>query len=265
MHSYHVQSICVHEARDLNGDPSPMNHHYVWLIWSSAFLVPWIALYFATPRLRLVMWRASTATAVFGLTEPIFVPAYWNPPSLFELARRIGFDIESVIFAFAIGGIGSVLYDSLTRQHLVPVTLAERSSPLHRLHLAALVLPIVSFVPLFFLPWNPIYPVLSCLLLGAIASVACRPTLLRKTAIGAVLFLALYAAFMLGLRVLTPGYIAEVWNLTALRGGLLIGIPVEELLFGFAFGAYWTGVYEHFTWSASVAHAEARARRTAHL
>jgi hypothetical protein len=32
------------------------------------------------------------------LTEPLFVPDYWNPPSLFDLARRSGFDIESVIF-----------------------------------------------------------------------------------------------------------------------------------------------------------------------
>lgn len=238
-----------------------MNHHYVWLIWSSAFLVPWMAVYFASPRLRGVMWRASAATAVFGLTEPIFVPAYWSPPSLFELARRTGFDIESVIFAFAIGGIGSVLYETLTRQHLVRVTVAARTAPLHRLHLAALLVPIISFVPIFFLPWNPIYPVLTCLLLGAIASIACRPTLLRKTVVGAGLFLALYAAFMLGLRVLTPGYIAEVWNLPALRGGLLIGIPVEELGFGFAFGAYWTGVYEHFTWSESVSHTQARAGR----
>jgi len=231
-----------------------MNHHYVWLIWSSAFLVPWLAVYYATPRLRGVMWRASAATALFGLTEPIFVPDYWNPPSLFEFARRSGFDIESLIFAFAIGGIGSVLYETITHRHFVPVTLAERAAPLHRLHLAALLVPIVSFVPLYFLAWNPIYPALTCLLLGAIASIACRPTFLRKTFAGAFLFLALYAAFMLGLRVLTPGYIAEVWNLPALQWGLLIGIPVEELVFGFAFGAYWTGVYEHFTWSESAVH-----------
>ncbi len=228
-------------------------------MWSSAFLLPWLAVYYASPRFRRVLWRASAATAMFGFTEPIFVPAYWNPPSLFELARRTGFDVESFVFAFAIGGIGSVLYDTLTRRHLVPVAPLERTAPLHRLHLAALVVPMVSFVPLVFLPWNPIYAVLTCLLLGASASVACRPTLLQKTLIGAVLFLALYAAFMVGLRVLTPGYIAEVWNLHALRGGLLIGIPVEELAFGFAFGAYWTGVYEHFTWSTSVAPSE-RAR-----
>ncbi len=79
-----------------------------------------------------------------------------------------------------------------------------------------------------------------------------------KTLVGAILFLALYTVFMLGLLWLAPGYIADVWNLPALRRGLLFGIPVEELLFGFAFGAYWTGVYEHLTWSESVAHTKAR-------
>ena len=45
-----------------------------------------------------------------GLSEPLFVPGYWNPPSLFNLAQKTGFDIESILFSFAIGGIGSVLY-----------------------------------------------------------------------------------------------------------------------------------------------------------
>jgi hypothetical protein len=80
-----------------------MNYHFVWLIWSSAFLLPWVALYLANPLSRTSMWRASFATALLGLTEPIYVPRYWNPPSLFELAQRTGFDIESLIFAFAIG------------------------------------------------------------------------------------------------------------------------------------------------------------------
>lgn len=54
---------------------------------------------------------------------------------------------------------------------------------------------------------------------------------------------------MLGLKWFAPGYIEAVWNLAALRGGLVYGIPVEELLFGFAFGLYWASVYEHFSWN----------------
>jgi hypothetical protein len=45
-----------------------------------------------------------------------------------------------------------------------------------------------------------------------------------------------------------PGYIEQVWNLHALSGVLPSGIPLEELAFGFAFGLYWAGIYEHFTW-----------------
>lgn len=106
---------------------SRANHHYVWLAWSSALLLPWAALYVATPQLRSVMLRSSAVTMLFGITEPIFVPEYWNPPSLFELARRTGFDSENLIFAFAIGGIGSVLYATLARQHFVSASATERT------------------------------------------------------------------------------------------------------------------------------------------
>ena len=226
-----------------------MKPHYVWLIWSSSFLVPWTVVYLSNAGLRSVMWRASAVTALFGVTEPLFVPAYWNPPSLFDLAQRTGFDLESFIFSFAIGGIGTVLYETVTKRHLAPVSTPMRGAPMHRFHLAALLLPLVAFVPLYFLPWNPIYPVLVCLSVGAIASVACRPDLGRKTLIGGFLFLGLYGIFMLGLRWFAPGYIAAVWNLPALSGVLLHGVPLEELLFGFAFGSYWSGVYEHLTWN----------------
>ena len=126
-----------------------MKQHYVWLIWSSTFLVPWAALYLSNAGLRTVIWRASLATALFGVTEPLFVPAYWNPPSLFELAQRTGFDLESFVFSFAIGGIGTALYDTLTKRRLVPVSSPIRGASMHRFHLAALLVPFLAFVPLY--------------------------------------------------------------------------------------------------------------------
>ena len=65
-----------------------MKQHYVWLIWSSSTLVPWTVPYFFNAGLRSVLWRASVATGLFGVTEPLTLPAYWNPPSLFDLAQR---------------------------------------------------------------------------------------------------------------------------------------------------------------------------------
>lgn len=215
-------------------------------------MLPWSALYAVNPQQRAVMWRTSLGTMPLGLTEPLFVPEYWNPPSLFDLAARTGFDIESLIFCFAIGGIGAVAYNAITRQQLVAVPAQEQRQHVHRFHRYALAAPYVLFVPLYFLPWNPIYPSMVCLIVGAIASILCRPDLARKTFLGGALFLAIYTVFMFGLETIAPGYIESVWNLPALSGIAVWGIPAEELMFGFTFGMYWTGIYEHFSWRRSV-------------
>jgi hypothetical protein len=225
---------------------------YVWLIWSSAFLIPWLAAYTAFPRHRQAMLWASLFTTPFGLTEPLFVPEYWNPPSLFDLARTTGFDIESLVFSFGIGGIAAVLYNLTTGRELRLVRAAERNLPRHRLHYWALAAPVVSFVILYPFSWNPIYPSIVAMALGAAAIMLCRPDLTNKTWIGALLSLAYYTVFLFGLAWTAPGYIERTWNLGALSGLVVAGAPAEELLFAIAFGAYWSGVYDHFTWRRPV-------------
>ncbi|OGA25756.1 MAG: hypothetical protein A3I02_15890 [Betaproteobacteria bacterium RIFCSPLOWO2_02_FULL_67_26] len=227
------------------------DYHYAWLIWSVAFLCPWAVLWIALPDHRAVMWKTSLVMAPFGLTEPLFVPEYWNPPSLFDLAQRTGFDIESIIFSFAIGGIGAVLYNLVMRRKLASLPPHERNEPRHRFHKLAIALPFALFPILYFLPWNPIYAGIAAMVAGALANVLCRPDLKLNTLVGGLLFLGLYTVLLLGLEWSAPGYIGQVWNLKALSGVLVYGLPLEELLFGFTFGLYWTGLYEHFTWKKS--------------
>jgi hypothetical protein len=105
----------------------------------------------------------------------------------------------------------------------------------------------VAFAGLYGLPWNPIYPAIVAMAAGAGATVLCRPDLARKTVLGGGIFLAYYALFMAALVAFAPGYIDRVWNLPQLTGMRVLGIPLEELLFGFTFGMYWTSVYEHLT------------------
>jgi len=225
-----------------------MPYHYVWLLWSSGFLLAWILLFTISKQHRTEMWWASVFMTPFGLTEPIFVPEYWNPPSLFELAQKTGFDIESIIFSFAIGGIGAVLYNIIMRKSLVGIDRPERNARGHRRHRLALAVPFASFPLLYFLPWNPVDAGIAAMALGAFAAVSCRPDLRSNTLLGGVLFFALYTVFLLGLKWSAPGYIEQVWNLRALSGIMILGLPIEELLFGFSFGLMWTGIYEHFAW-----------------
>ena len=194
-----------------------------------------------------MIW-SSVFTMPFGLTEPLFVPEYWNPPSLFNLAQKTGFDIESLIFCFAIGGVGAVFYNVLTQNKVQSMESAELKNLLHRHHRKALLSPFVVFILFVFLPWNPIYPGILAMFVGAIATALCRPDLKKKTWLGGLLFLGYYIVFLKGLDWSSPGYIERVWNLDVLTGILIFAMPVEELFFAFGFGMYWSGVYEHFTW-----------------
>lgn len=225
-----------------------ISDHYVWFVWASAFLVVWGVLYLAMPEYRQTMRWGSAFTVPFGLTEPLFVPEYWNPPSVFDLAQRTGFDLESLIFTFSVGGVAAVLYPLLTRRRLRLIPPKERHAVIHRRHYAALAAPFLAFPLLYPLPWNPIFPGIVAMLIGASATVACRPDLKTNVWIGGLLFAAYYAVFLLGLQMTAPGYIERVWNLEALSGIFVLGMPIEELLWAFGFGMYWSGVYEHFTW-----------------
>ncbi len=229
-----------------------ISFRYAWLVWSAAFLIPWLALYVAFPRHRRAMLWASLFTTPFGLTEPLFVPEYWNPPTLFNLARRTGFDIESLIFCFGIGGVGAVLVNVLTGKTPVTVGEAERHDPRHRFHRWILASPFLVFAALLPFGWNPIYPGIVAMIVGAALTAWCRPDLARATLLGGGVFVVYYALFLTGLELTAPGYVERVWNLDALSGVRLGFMPLEELLFALGFGAYWAGVYEHNRWKGPV-------------
>ena len=198
-----------------------------------------------------MMLPVSLATMLFGLTEPLFVPEYWSPPSLFDLAEKIGFDIESFIFSFAIGGIGAVLYNVIF--FAVPVRLdeTEKTNARHRFHLYALFAPFAVFPFLALITnLNHIYCGIIALFAGALAAMYCRPDLKRKILVGGLLFTVLYFFYFGSILVFFPEYVKTYWNLDALSNLFILGIPLEELLFAFTFGMYWSGIYEHFAWYA---------------
>lgn len=83
------------------------------------------------------------------------------------------------------------------------------------------------------------------MVLGVLAMLFCCPSFAPKLGVGASLFLAYYTAFLLGLEWTAPGYIERVWNLPALSGLEIAGLPIEEFLFAAAYGACLSCIYEH--------------------
>ncbi|KKR72288.1 MAG: hypothetical protein UU14_C0008G0015 [Candidatus Roizmanbacteria bacterium GW2011_GWB1_40_7] len=158
--------------------------------------------------------------------------------------------MESLLFSFAVGGITAILYESLWGKLRKSMGVHEMHEGRHRFHRLALLSPLISFGVLYFLtPLNPIYSTIFAMTIGAVATWLCQPDLVRAMLTGSILFLMLYfVVFLIGFVWLFPGYVEAVWNLPAISGILIAGVPIEELLFAASLGTMWSSVYEHFTW-----------------
>jgi lycopene cyclase-like protein len=193
---------------------------YAYLVLSTSLLVAWLILYGSRPDLR----------------------------------RRTGFDLESLLFSFAVGGIVFAAYDALTGTAPADSMRAERHHPRRRYHRASvLVAPAVFLGLIAVTRLNPIYAATLGLVAGFLATLYCRGDLWVKMLVSGALFSSLcfvvFAAFDLAF----PGYVAAVWNLPALSRVFVADVPLEELMFAFTFGLYWSSVYEHLAWKRSPA------------
>jgi len=222
---------------------------YAYLIFSLLLLAVWLIIFaMAAADSRREILRVSFWTMWLALTEPFFVPAYWSPPTLFDLARRSGFDLESFIFCFAVGGIAVVLYEALLPAPHVKILKGEHQRSRHRFHFGVVMSAPIVFLLLLPTALNPIYAAMIALVVGFFATWYCRPDLVNKMIVSGILFTFVYFLTFLLLNISFPGYVQAVWNLSALSGILIFGVPLEELLWAGSFGLYWSSVYEHFGW-----------------
>ena len=229
----------------------PLIMQYIWLFWSLILIGVWLVIYLLldTKDKKREMFVVSLRTSLFGLTEPLFVPEYWSPPSLFDLAHQTGFDIENIVFSFGIGGIVVVLYEWIFRTKHRAMSHVEQHASRHHYHLWAILSSPVIFIALYLMTLlNPIYISAIALIFGGFATWYCRPDLKKKMIVSGFLFLGLYFFYFLTLIALFPGFVEHVWNLRAISGILIFGIPLEEYLFAFSFGFIWSSIYEHIKW-----------------
>jgi hypothetical protein len=209
----------------------------------------WVTVHVLRHDLNGSLLRVSLYTALLGLTEPLFVPRYWNPFTLLDLAHRTGFDLESLLFAFSIGGIAFAAYELLFHVRPVESIAAERDKGLHRQHtLAVISAPLLFGILSVTTRLNPIYLSAIALVAGFFATLYCRRDLWVKMIVSGGVFFTIYFFVFALFNLAFPGYVEAVWNLKAISGIRWAGIPLEELMFAFTFGLYWSSVYEHFTW-----------------
>ncbi|MFN7921893.1 MAG: lycopene cyclase domain-containing protein [Bryobacteraceae bacterium] len=249
------------------------------LLLLAFWVATWVALRISGKRDQIPeLWWASLACALLGVTEPLFVPEYWTPPSILKIWR---WDLESFFFCFAVGGISAVftelpvVKDILVRAYfqielmlrgLLRLVSRATGGLLH----ASLIdeAPVSRIIPpdqtrienmlliTFFTGMlgatahfhlNIIYDSAIVCLASAGMLAWRRPNLRWQILGGGITFTVIYAVILVAVKIYDPHFY-DHWNLPALSGIWLLGAPAEEYLFAFTLGILWAPLYE--AWKA---------------
>lgn len=215
-------------------------HPYVYLVGDLLFGAVWLALFF----LRKDLWRELlTMSVVGGLLAPgalIYLPDYWNPE---HIVGDFPLGIEDFLFAFFIAGIGGVLYEVATRR--VHTLCVCRRVPRRRIIGIIVAAIAVLGVSVYGFKMNSIYAnYLAFGFLFAYILYFRRDLLWQSLASGTAVALLMFLFYQIWI-VLYPGIIEHWWNLAEISGILIVGVPLEELLWGLSWGMAGGALYEY--------------------
>ncbi|MEK7128363.1 MAG: lycopene cyclase domain-containing protein [Patescibacteria group bacterium] len=218
------------------------DYQYAYLVGNLFILFPiWLAFFLHRRDLRTEILKMSL---ILGLCGPIsqmwYLQDYWSPQTF--TGTRIG--IEDFLFGFFIGGIVSVVYLEMFNKHL--------SRPKNRHHHWRLLFVFIAiflffFNILFYFGVNSIYASIAAFLSLAVFIYYFRQDLfIDGLASGIFLAIIMFLAYLAFLFVF-PETISRWWFLHNISGILILGIPMEELLWAFSLGLVAGPTYEFLT------------------
>lgn len=209
---------------------------YDFLALALLFLAPGALAWAWRPDLRPWMARAALAALPFAPTERLFYPAYWSPRFVFDLITKIGFGLEDLIFLAGLAAFTTAAYPVAFRRTLAP--LGPRSARRALARAAALVaLSLGAGLALVALGLPALYASAAAMGGVALLAVARRPDLAAPGLLGGLVSTLVYAALCLLYEALLPGVFRRVWHTERLLGRFVLGLPLEELLYGWAAGS----------------------------
>ncbi len=184
------------------------------------------------PQLRWLMARAAVLALPFALTERFFYPDYWSPNFLFDLIHHVGFGLEDLLFVSALGAFAAAAYPAVFDRRIV-----FDGRPRHALAVALVAGAIVAALLLHGAGLSMYASTIATEFALLALLVALRRDLTLPSLAGGGVVTAVYAAICLVYAELLPGVFERVWHTEDLFHRSVAGVPLEELVYGFASGA----------------------------
>jgi len=212
--------------------------HY--LLGSLVLLAIWFLIFTWQKKSRREMLIASVIITPAALSEVFFVPGYWLPDTI----GSPKLSIEDFIFSFAVGGIIAVIYELFMKGKVKHQRLCNcfNGGLFHGLILGVGIIAV--FLSYTLLKINFMYAVYIGIIVDIIIISITRPDLIRKVLYSGIIFGFLYFLFFSLFSFLFPSFIKH-WNLSNLSGIILLGVPIEEILWAIGAGSLLGPIYEY--------------------
>lgn len=227
-----------------------MSYLVGYFIVSLLFLLVWFVLFWKNKVVRKPMLILSALTMFAGpLSEYWYFQDYWRP-YLFIRLPFIG-GIEDLIFGFAIGGIGSFIYESV---FIKGFCLCERKQIAHREFI--LIFPLIIIISMLvfnnLLGINSIFASSIGMIIAGILMMVFRRDLWQNALFSGLLVALIMFTIYLIPQLIFPQahvFLPKAWLLYGTKFGYLIfdHIPLTEMIWGFSWGFAWGPIYEFIT------------------
>ena len=208
---------------------------YSFLVLCLLFLLPGILIFALRPDLRRLQSTTALLSLPFAATEFLFYPEYWEPASLFNLIETVGFGVEDLLFVAGLGALTSSLYPVVERKKVVRQTAGSSRAGL--LRLVSLFAATAAAVAICALTGIAMIYAAPAIMTAAARFIGWkRHDLLLPSVIGGALTVVVYAGLSLVFLLLIPGVFELDWHTDRFLNLFVLGIPVEELIYGFSAG-----------------------------
>jgi len=209
------------------------------------FFVIWLILFILRKDVRKIMLFISIPLGFMGpFMEYLYINDWWRPLTI--TGTLLG--VEDFFFGFCIGGISAVIYEELfkkrIRERKVPKSMEERRKISFWLAASSAVIAFYVFYYLF--RFNT-FVTITIIMVSLILSIYIkRSDLIVDSLVSGFLLLIISSIVYLLVDLITPGWVFEFWHFTIFPRVLYLGLPIDDIIFYFLFGAAIAPLYEYW-------------------
>ena len=220
-----------------------MSYLYSYLIGDLTLLIVWFILFYFRKNVRKEMLIISLLIGIGGLfAETIYTIDWWQPLTI--TGTLIG--IEDFLFGFAIGGIGSSIYEVIFKKtvKIKKINQKKRFNQNKNILLFGASIVVLLFITFFLMKLNSFYSSIISLGIPIIyMNVKRKDLILNSILSGFFLMLTSFLAFIT-VELITLGWINSAWFLENLSGIIILTAPLEDLIWFFLMGMFIGPLYE---------------------